>query len=889
LVSESDLRQFEEARHQFARYLSDEIAPMIFADAAADLFRAPPELVALEIRGWIGIQLQGANPSEICDYLLHSAKKVYHLGELELLPKEELTGYLAKLTPILLGLCPERDRDELAANLGRIEASSEVIAAQIKVGRSPSARGSSGLSGGGVATGESVAAGGGAASVGHARRPPGEMGPLPDVPPPSDVAPADRAAETHDTGGPGGPAGSHIDRLNLLLDRWERIAPPSLPDSSVDTSPSDLSFSNRQSALVSRIVDEIASTAANATELDSQLRMLSDLGLGSVDRGVIRMLSSSLPDWAPVVSPGSETIDRPQSLTGPAETMRKVVDLSKNNEELRARFSELISAAVEEFNRGSLGRAVTVLDLAQRMIADKEVDVSIASNIIDRVGTELDESQLRNYVEDEDKHLLLRRVLTTYPPLQVETLLRDLSDETRRDRRRLIIRLLEIHGETARTEAQRVLSDSLSGNVPQPWFVQRNLIYLLRSIPAPDDGKIDKEIDLLIQASVPGGELQLVREALTSLGHIDHPRSVQTLAARVSELEDLLIEKGGVHTPTEIQSLLDTAVNALIRSNNHEARRFVVNHGLKKRTELGDTLARLAMLGGQDLSDDPTTVTRITKAIEDEFPMKVFGVRVKSSKRAKNIESLIESLSGTDTPQVRGALDGIVRRFPGERFSNAAARALTRLGKAASAGDTASQKGEVTTLSGDLALFGLPNLMQNLADSRVEGTLTVLDEAGNPTATIELLDGMMITASAGKLVNETALYHLLERPATGRFIFVNQPVETPSSGKRPHGATVMSLLMEGMRRYDEFNRAATIVPDGARFSATGMQPTGLPDENDADFVNGIWVKATQGVTPIEIERELGVDSYRVFRLFEHWINEGALEPKKWLQDSPETS
>ncbi len=132
----------------------------------------------------------------------------------------------------------------------------------------------------------------------------------------------------------------------------------------------------------------------------------------------------------------------------------------------------------------------------------------------------------------------------------------------------------------------------------------------------------------------------------------------------------------------------------------------------------------------------------------------------------------------------------------------------------------------------------------------------------------------------GSLTGDTAVYQLLERPILGRFIFVNQPVElAPKDGEGPPGIAVMSLLMEGMRRYDEFNRAAAIIPDEGQFAATGKQPTGLPDEDDANFVNGIWVQATQGNTPIEIEKEAGVDGYRVFRLFEHWVNEGALEPK----------
>jgi len=116
----------------------------------------------------------------------------------------------------------------------------------------------------------------------------------------------------------------------------------------------------------------------------------------------------------------------------------------------------------------------------------------------------------------------------------------------------------------------------------------------------------------------------------------------------------------------------------------------------------------------------------------------------------------------------------------------------------------------------------------------------VLDDAGNATATLNLRDGMMIETTADGLSGDTALYQLLERPVTGRFIFVNQPV--PAGGRtagEPAGHMVMSLLMEGMRRYDEFNRAASVIPDGGCLSATGTQPTSLPDGDDAGFVNGI--------------------------------------------------
>ena len=155
MVTESDSREIAEARLQLARYLSDEIAPMIVADAAEILFQAPPEVLAREIHSWVGIQLQGANPSAVSDYLLHSARKIQNLGELELIPKEDLNRYLSGLQPLLVSLCPERDRADLAENLSRLGVGAgEALAARISVSRAPH----TGAGGGG---GSIPAAGGG--------------------------------------------------------------------------------------------------------------------------------------------------------------------------------------------------------------------------------------------------------------------------------------------------------------------------------------------------------------------------------------------------------------------------------------------------------------------------------------------------------------------------------------------------------------------------------------------------------------------------------------------------------------------------------------------------------------------------------------------------------
>ena len=83
--------------------------------------------------------------------------------------------------------------------------------------------------------------------------------------------------------------------------------------------------------------------------------------------------------------------------------------------------------------------------------------------------------------------------------------------------------------------------------------------------------------------------------------------------------------------------------------------------------------------------------------------------------------------------------------------------------------------------------------------------------------------------------------------------------------------------MEGMRRYDEFNRALALVPDDARFKAV-KKPTDVKEDADPKLAKAVWDKASRGTPPSQLEPELGVDSYRVRRLYEHWVTEGSLAP-----------
>jgi hypothetical protein len=658
----------------------------------------------------------------------------------------------------------------------------------------------------------------------------------------------------------------------MLLDRLEsHPAMAQVPDGGSDSAPIP-----KQEALLAQVVDEVATQANSAKEFDTQMGFLQNLGVTSLDTGVFRILSQSLPDWAP---PPYTVVEDAEPPTGAVRAMRKVVQLSKDSGEILRRFSELVTVAVQEFNEGSIGRAVTMIDLAERMIADEEVDGSTVKTVIDQTYPDLDHERLRKVVEIEDKHSLLKRLMTFFPQLRVEELLSELQVEERRDQRRFLLKLLTAHGDEAREAVIHGLKESITGANPQPWYVDRNLVYLLRTIPRKPGEEIDHEIDLLIQASDLGGPLPVVREGLTSLGLIEHERAETTLVARVSELEDALMGvKELPHEENELHGLLNNAIKILVRSPSPEARTCVVNHGLNRHAQLGDTLGRVALLKGADLSGTPELLSRLTQALAQELPVKVFGVSVKTQRKAENIENLISAIAGSDTPEVRQTLSDIVNKFPGQRFAEASTRALSEIDQSAKAKKDDSTV--IATLTGDLDIFGLPNLLQNLADTGVTGNLSVLDAAGNTTATINLEQGNMIAAEAGKLRNEIAVYQLLERPAHGRFLFINKEGTPEGQPLAENAQSVMSLLLEGMRRYDEFTRAANLVPDDAQFKPGSKKPSDVKEDPDPKLAKAVWGEAAHGVAPAVCEATVPFDAYRVRRLYEHWVTEGSLVPKE---------
>ncbi len=816
-----------EALFELQRYLSDQVAPLMVVDEVAVLLRHPPELTAAEIQNWTAEQhtLSGAS-APTSDYLFHAIKKLHLLIEYKLIGEETLGPFIDRVAALLLNVCPEEDRDLFVKNIRRLATSETYLSSPVSV-----LHRQTGAEIPGIATKKPAA--------------------------PLRGSGAALAPELSDAVQKG------LRRFALLLNRLEGAREKKAAGA--------LSGSEPRDNVLSEMLSVAARESRTPSELDRYLARLGDLGMDSrIDR-VFRMLSGALPGWAIpalVDVPGKESAPP----VGAVEAMHQLVALSNDAGEGARRFHEMVRAAVEQLNEGEIGRAVTMFDLAERLVAEKKIDPERAELTRRSMQELVDVDRLRAYAEDSSRQMLLRKVLGFFPALSPQGLLAELETEQKRERRRVIVTLLQVHGSAARRAALEKLREPLNPASGQAgWYFQRNLLNVLRRIPRLDDSPLDTEIEVLAALARPGQHILLIKEVTANLAMLRHEKTAGLLIGIAREFEAFAGKSGGPYTSEDVQTVLDRLYSSLARVGTSSAIAAVIEHGLGAAPALGETTARLAELSTIDLSTELTAVARLVAALRKELPRKVFGFVI--ARKAQNIEWIVRALSSTPAPEVRRLFREIVQTYPDQAFSKAAAAALDGFDHAASVSEVST----LPSLSGDLDLFGMPNLLQNLAQSEVNGVLTLTDRSGETTAILTFESGKLSNCRAGVLRGRDAVYQLFETPTPGTFSFVNRPESAglPDAGSQ---LEIVPLIFEGSRRYDELRQARALVPEGLPLEPTAIAPTAPDDERDRTLVQGVFARIAAGATPSDCEAEYFVDSYRIYRLMAHWLEEGSLQP-----------
>ena len=822
MTEQAQDRDVGAALYELQQYLSDELAPIMVIAAVDVLLKTAPAVVATGIHGWVTAQYSGVGASvPVSDYIFHSLKKIYLLADLNLLERERIKPYVEQLGQLVLEFCPEDDRETLWTNiagLGALEVAKtarvEIVHRQIRAGEST------------VRVGD-------------------------DAP----VSRAGALAASADRGSRG---------LALLVDRLERAT-------GVQGRTASRSGEGH-GELLTHILARAAMQSGTEAELERHLRPLAKMGVDAALGQVFRALGRSLPEWTPAPDSAAASAVSPRSDRA-VDAMRRIISMAGDEKEGTKRFGEMVDAAIEQFNSGSLVQAATMFDLAEQVVKERKLTPELLASIRTRGRDALAVDQLRRFAEKPETHRSLRTVLNFFPGLTVRGLLGDLEEETKRDRRKLLLALLESHGLPARSAALERLQFHRDGDMDPRGFVRRNMVYLLRRIPVPAGTNADDELGLLEEGSKLTNPLILVREAVSALGQLSRDDAEHILMARLGQIEQMLMtgEMGG-HEERVLTMLLDRTVSALGSSGSSRALRAVLEHALKRKKALGDTLARLEVLSGHDLSGDKDLVARLVEMLKADLPVVVLGFVIKNEH--KMLAPLIRALSSTAAPAVREVMEEIVRRFPDREFAADAAKVLSGFGAGSRPAEAPAEM-----LSGEVELFGLPNLFQVLAESRLTGVLTLANGAGEQIGMVSLEEGKISDCETGPLRGKAAFYQLFEAPVRGGFSFHRQ---RELSKRRTSGEPLLEVLpmvVEGVRRHDEFREASILVTGNNRLAATSTSPTPPGTDEERSFVDMVWKKVTAGVTPHELEDALGVDPYRVRHLLAHWVEEGSLKSR----------
>ncbi len=634
-------------------------------------------------------------------------------------------------------------------------------------------------------------------------------------------------------------------RMEVFLDQLAAVAP-----------------GERRDEVASEFMSTAAHESSTREELEATLASLKNVGIDPATENVLNSIARSLPGWGALPIPVG-TPPRRERLGA----MRQIVTLGEDAEEVAKRFREMVHAAIAQFNRGDVGRAQSILVLAQQMVTEKKVQ-PVYVEALRNASQYLDMAKLKAAAEKPENVPALRTIMSFFHALGPEGLLKSLRGEADENRRHDLSLLIEAHGPIGRARALEML-DAPDATTDAPFAAAA--LRILRRMPRPADGSAEHEVEVILKHATRGTHPLVAAQAIYCLGQARDERAERALLTLLRFYEGFLARPAALPagiTSDDISGLLDRTCDALARFASPLSLRALVEHGLKTQPELGDCARRLAAGANADFSTQPEVMNQLIEALRAELPLGVLGLRLR--REMGRSASFVRALSGTPSPEVKALFQDIVRKHGDEEYGVLAAEALQNFAAKARPAEVAA-----STFSGDLGFFGLPMLLQTLAQGGMTGLLTLIDNAGAPASKLWLLEGRLRQASLGRLSGEDALYELLIRPFPGAFAFVHRK-DVPRSGVIDPPRDLMGLIFEGVRRHDEWKRSAALVGDDARFVVAG-QKTDITTDEPAELVEAVWAAAGSGSTARECEAKLTVDSHRVRKLLASWVEVNALK------------
>lgn len=810
--------ELEKAMEDLHQYLSDYLPPLIVMDSIAILMDHPPTQTASALESWASGFVRQDTDVSLSDLLYHAVLKIYRMHEYKLVSARKFIPFVAALKQSVLEYCPAEERQALEKNFQLLGTTPMIP------------------SGGSVIVSRS----------GNGPR--------------AAYSQSDKEEQAYRIG--------YL--LTRLANRLEGLSSGNTGATASAALPA------KQAAALNEALVDIARTAKEASELRHVLGHLKqELGVEAGPEDLFLALGRTLPGWSlPSAGGGDkEQVQLPSSSN--LQAMHRMVTTAEEPREAVANFHHLLHSAIDRFNEGSLVQACSILDVATGILKANEVDPETVTMTLSRAHEKLHDERMRQYTEIQHFRPLLQKVLRFFSGLNWQSMLDDLYRCQKRERRKLLLALLECHGQPVRQACLAHLQQPLGHGAEQAevWY-RRNLIHLLKRIPMPASENLEETAETLLAYIDPSLDFLysplIIKETLAYLPQLKHPKVEQVMIRALDHLNMQICRPSAQDAYLREQHQYANRVSgALIRFGTPTARAAVLNHALTKKLGNEAHLA-LAEFSNVDLSDDMETVDRLCDALQAHLPLKRLGILLEQRDQAAR--ALAGALSGTSVPRVRRLLEELAERYP-ETEAGRAAEAI--LSSRQQAKGRRATDGPAASLTGDLEVFGLPYLLQTLSDNTLTGTLVIRNADEVITATVSIAAGKFRACQNGRLNGDAAMYQLFEKPQPGSFQFVRSTDGNASSSSPT--TPLLQLIIEGMRRYDELQQLRNQAPDGFRLKAVGSKPVPLPEEKDGLLFRSLWLAVLEGRTPAQCEADAAADAYRVRRLLVHWLQSGVVE------------
>jgi len=895
-MNESYSEDIRDALDELRKYLSDALPPLLVVDSIQRLMAVEPELMIKEIVAWAETQCSFRGSAKLSDFLYHSLRKIHMIGEYQLISSADLDMYLNMLAPHLIAYCPSESRDALQSSIQRLsllETGGRSIDRQAEVVYRI----------GTESTGQPKST---SPSSDSAQHPVSGQLPSQQAGLPGTVA---AGGATRDTPGDSAYTGittdfsrsmgkfgaSHpaqdksVQSFNQFLALLSEITAQSKAreEAAKEDNLPVPSWRDQREEITTQLFAAAARTAKTSQQLEEHLKQIRALGVDFNAIQAIQQLASSVPNYVilnkPDKVPGSQTSASTKSYADSRlQAVQKMIELAGSPAETSRRFKELIHTAVDQFNQGALGRAVAILDSARELISGGKTEKAAVEAVRQKGHEQVNFDRLVSCAGETTQKPLLHRFLTFFPALAPSGLLRQIKAEEERERRLALLSLMEVHGDEARQEILMELDKILQGegqDLKDPQFFQRNLLTLLNRVPCSSDKMYDQEIDTLTQFAQSQLAKEVLRELIRNLGKYKDPKAENALIIVLHQVQNsinqLTLDKAPRFEIDDMTSLLDRVMSALAGFESRRTHKVVLDYCLPDNSEIRHNLAPLSALGEHNLSSDREAMLRLVKALTKELPSKIFGF-LQNKDKALTL-ALVQALARTTAREAQNLLQKVAQRYPNTDFGQAAAKALEEFGSKSEKLPSPPSAEETPVLSGELRAFDLPTVLQYLETSSTTGIMSLTDQMGALCAKLSIENGKMKGCRAGRLKGAEAVYALLEKPILGRFVLTHPTAkdeEESASEGQPMALTW--VLMEGVRRYDEYQQACLIIPDGAKLQPKAQNPPAVDDEKDEQLIKSVWSAVAAGLPPEGIENGLATDPYRVRRILTEWFYKGAL-------------